>query len=76
MNIFGNEDGPQYRGNQNLGAQNDMQELESKKSLYMKHFMIDYIEHGLRKVVQQNSLDCAKNVGYFKNMSETLSPQN
>lgn len=52
-----------------------MRELEIKKSLYMKHFMVDYIEHGLRKVVQQNSLECAKNVGYFRNMNETISAQ-
>lgn len=74
MNIFG-EDGPKYIGNQNLAAQNEMRELEIKKSLYMKHFMVDFIEHGLRKVVQQNSLECARNVGYFKNIHEPITPQ-
>lgn len=51
MNIF-DEDGPKYVGNQNIGQDQDMLEIQMKKSIYMKHFMLDFIEHGLRKVVQ------------------------
>ncbi len=38
--------------------------------MYLKHFMIDYIEHGLRKIVYENSLNCVKNIGYFKHLDE------
>jgi len=61
-------------GDQNLQGQFDMREIEMKKSLYMKHFMIDFLEHGLRKTVHQNSLDCAKSVGYFRNIDKELTP--
>ena len=37
-----------------------LNELELRKEAYMKHFMIDFIEHGLSQVLQQNALHCAK----------------
>lgn len=43
----------------------------------MRHFMTDFIEHGLRKAVQENAIHCAKNVGYFENLmkDQTLEQQ-
>lgn len=41
--------------------------------MYMKHFMVDYLEHGMRKVVQANALSCSKNVNYFRMLNEDLS---
>ena len=51
----------------------EMKEIEYKKSTYMKHFVVDYLEHGLRKSVQQNAIECAKNVNYFRFINEDLS---
>ena len=51
----------------------EMKEIEQKKATYMKHFIVDYLEHGLRKSVQQNALTCAKNVNYFRYLNEDLS---
>mgnify|MGYP001368786043 CR=1 FL=1 len=52
----------------------DQMEIQHKKATYMKHFMVDYLEHGLRKVVQQNSLECAKRVDYFRYINDDPSP--
>jgi len=67
MEIFG-EDGPQFLGNLNKGQNELMAEQNRNKELYMRHFMTDFIEHGLRKAVQENAIHCAKNVGYFENL--------
>jgi hypothetical protein len=72
MNIFG-EDGPKFMGNKNSAAELEAKDLEIKKQIYMKHFMIDFIEHGLRKVVHNSSLECAKKAGYFDNLSKDLT---
>ena len=37
--------------------------------------MMDFIEHGLRKSVQDNALHCAKRVGYFDNLMKDQTPQ-
>ena len=34
----------------------------------MNHFMVDYLEISLRKIVHDNTIFCAKKAGYFKDM--------
>ena len=49
MNIFG-EDGPEFKGNR---VDKELeQKIAERKSAFLKHFMVDYLELSLRKVVQ------------------------
>ena len=41
--------------------------MKVKRETYMRHFMMDFMEFGMRKVIQDNSITCAKKVGYFQN---------
>lgn len=61
MNYFG-EDGPEFMGNINEPSE---QELDAKKTVFLRHFMIDNLEYSLRRMVKENALFCAKKVGYF-----------
>jgi hypothetical protein len=71
MNIFA-EDGPeplprsQDPESEHVGIQ--------AKQTYLKHFMVDFIEFNLRKVVTQNTIYCADNCALFANiMDEDLT---
>lgn len=72
MDIFA-EDGPEYKGNINFGAKEFSEDQNKMKSMYMKHFMLDFMESSMRKVIHDNAMSCAKKVGYFSNLDKDLS---
>ena len=55
MNPFG-EDGPEYKGDRNFGGDIIAEAEQNMKNNYIKHFMLDFMEMSLRKVVHENSL--------------------
>ena len=42
----------------------------------MKHFVVDFMEYTLRKIAYDNSIKCARQVGYFTKYAKELSDEN
>ena len=72
MNIFA-EDGPKFMGNKI--DENNVKEIEAQKANFMKYFMVDYMEFSMRRAVTNNAVECARKVGYFRNIHDDLHPQ-
>ena len=68
-------DGPQYKGDRNLFSDEMEKELSNRKSMFMKHFVLDFVDFGMQKTVTENMMYCAQKVGYFNNINATLSDQ-
>ena len=62
MNIFA-EDGPEPIPRQ-VDTQQEHVAVQAKQT-YLKHFMVDFIEFNLRKVVVSNTIYCADNCRLF-----------
>ena len=69
------EDGPRFMGQLNPQGQNMTEIAEKQKDMFIKHFMIDYMEYSMRRVVQENTLHCAKQVGYFRVNEKNMTPK-
>lgn len=64
MNYFG-EDGPEHVpvGADQIAAHREL--IDQRRALFMRHFMVDYLELSMRRVISNSAGYCATESGFF-----------